>query len=306
MSLWDNRSHIKTIENVIATVADWFVPPPSALEARAAATLRDELRQLSGQTGIGASPFWQQTCQALLRHAENGDPRFFMRWPPIKGTMVNGTSAFTATALSRLRQSADWQSKWKPAITHRLHGHGPPFLPYPWTNGNTIMHAAHLCHFKQVTGRDWLDYPTIIECGGGYGSMCRLVQAIGFTGRYTIFDLPPVQALQRYFLTLHGAMGTQSVLFSDSLQVITAETGPRAALMSTWALSEMPLPLRDEIVRLLENDHVEACLLAYQHHFEGTDNVTWFRTLTDRTGSLWDWRLTPIDASSDYLVGIRR
>jgi hypothetical protein len=48
------------------------------------------------------------------------------------------------------------------------------------------------------------DADCIVEFGGGFGSMCRLIGALGFRGRYVIFDLPPVLALQRYYLGLHG------------------------------------------------------------------------------------------------------
>jgi hypothetical protein len=48
------------------------------------------------------------------------------------------------------------------------------------------------------------DTDCIIEFGGGFGSMCRLVHALGFRGQHIIFDLPPVWALQRYYLRLHG------------------------------------------------------------------------------------------------------
>ncbi len=304
MSIWDRRELVRVAENGVATLREAFVRAPTPLEAQAAEALRQELRRLNDVEG--ALPFWRDTCEALARHAEEEDPRFFMRWPPIKSTMVNGTTAFSVDAYRRLRRTGDWKAVWKAGITHQPYGHGPPFLPYPRTNANTVMHAAHLLHFQSTTGRNWLAHDTIAEFGGGYGSMCRLAADLGFAGDYAIFDLPPIHALQRYYLTLHETIPRRSVLLTPSLSDVARAMGPRSALMSTWALSEMPMPLREEIAALLHDTRVCSALFAYQRSFEGIDNVAWFADLAARTADQWDWRLTRIDVNSDYLVGTRR
>jgi hypothetical protein len=309
MTVWANRSLVRRLENGVSTIVDLFARPPTAEQAALSLRLRQELGQLT-RDSQDLLPFWRSICTQLLHYAETEDPRYFMRWPPVAATMVNGTTPFSAEAFRRLRRAPEWRSRWRAAVTHEPHGHGPPFLPYLRTNANTIMHAAHLWHFKATTGQDLLEHECIVEFGGGYGSMGRLVHRLGFRGRYTIFDLAPILALQRYFLGLHGVEADYTadspIRLTASLSEATAGMRPRTALMSTWALSEMPLALRTEIVALLEDCRIAAVLLAYQHSFEGLDNVAWFRDLAERTADHWRWVTTPIGIGSDYLVGIRR
>lgn len=308
VSIYGNHTLNRRVSNLIATWRDLFAPPATQEQRALADDLQRDLAAL--QTGTGQQlPFWQSTWQAILQESRNGDPLYFMRWPPIAATMVNGTTAFSARALLRLRRSADWKTVWKPAITHKLYGYGPPFLPYGKTNANTVMHAAHLLHFAATTGQSWLEHDVILECGGGYGSMCRLVRALGFRGRYVIFDLPPVLALQKYYLGLHGVQAgfdsRAANLLCATLDSAAAAFGGRIAMMSTWAMSEMPPPLREQIAALLDDPRLQAALFTYQNRFEGLDNAAWFAAMAQARQPAWRWARTEIDASSDYLVGVR-
>jgi hypothetical protein len=309
MSIWANRPLIRRIENVAATVGDMLPRAVSSDQAAAGERFREALARLARNAAQG-SPFWREACETFRDCAASGDPMFFMRWAPIKATMINGTTPFTVRVFQALRGDTDWQTVWKPAITHPLYGHGPIFIPYPWTFGNTVMHAANLRHFQATTGRSLLDSPFIAEFGGGYASMSRLVAKLGHAGRYAIFDLPPVLELQRYYLALHGVTSGDEaqarVFLTGDLDAIRDRLVPGSALMSTWALSEMPLPLRARIVALLDEPRCSSALFAYQNQFEGIDNAAWFAALAEATGANWIWRTTRIDENSDYMTGVRR
>lgn len=309
MSIWANRPLIRRIENIAATVSDRFPHAVSPDQAAAGDVFRESLTRLARDSESG-SPFWRHVCQTMRDRAASDDPMGFMRWPPIKATMINGTTPFTVRAYRALRAEPDWEAVWKAAITHPLHGRGPIFIPYPWTFGNTVMHAANLRHFQTAAGRSLLDSPFIAEFGGGYGSMARLVAKLGHPGGYAIFDLPPILALQRYYLTLHGVpageAGDTRVLLTPDLDAIRDRLVPGTALMSTWALSEMPIPLREQIVALLDDPRCTDALFAYQAQFEGTDNTAWFKALADATAAAWHWRIVRIDGDSDYMTGVRR
>ena len=156
-----------------------------------------------------------------------------------------------------------------------------------------------------MAGSSLLAQDCIVEFGGGYGSMCRL----GFAGRYVIFDIPPVLALQRYYLGLHGIAAAYAAEAPTVLCHRLADAArfmrPQAALMSTWALSEMPLGLRGAIEPFLDDERAVAALFAYQHHFEKVDNAAWFAGMQARTAARWQWQLTAIDPANAYLVGRR-
>jgi hypothetical protein len=298
----------RKLEDVVATLTDLQQRPATPQQQQLADRLRQELRGLTGDAEAQL-PFWRATCEALRDAAETGDPRFFMRWPAIAGAMVTRTSPFTVAAYRRLRRSPQWRDVWAGALHHSLHGNGPPFLLDLRTSPITVGHAGVLLHFQAATGRSLLAADCIVEFGGGYGSMCRLVNRLGFTGRYVIFDLPPILALQRYFLAMHGielSAPEPRIWFTSSLAEVAAAMRPKTALVSTWALSEMPLTLRAEITALLDDERSTAALFAYQAEFQGIDNVAYFRALRARTDDRWMWEHAQIDDISAYLVGTRR
>lgn len=195
----------------------------------------------------------------------------------------------------------------------------PPMMS---TNAVAIEHARHLFHFRQHTGALFEQSDCIVEFGGGYGSMCRLIHALGFHGTYIIFDLPHVLALQRYYLGLHDIAtgnGSEScVLLCADLDAVNRVLDERrfghVSVISTWALSEMPLPLRARIDPILQRPHCDKILLAYQAMFEGTYNRQYFAAVADRTRESVDWRevpvgpalVTPSPHDSWYLFGTRR
>ncbi len=300
---------LRKAQDLLATVSDLFARTATPPQAALADRLRAELRDLTTATP-DQLPFWRATTDQLLRYAEAGDPLYFMRWPPIAGTMVPNNTPYALASYRALRRRPDWQRIWAPAVIHPNFGQGPPLLANPRTSAITVEHATHLVRFKETTGRNLLESAGLAEFGGGFGSMCRLTTRLGFRGRHVIFDLPPILALQRYFLGLHGiAAGgdmSERVVLASSLDTIADAIPHHTALISTWALSEMPVSLRERIERFLRDDRTTMAMLAYQHRFEGIDNKAWFEELMQRNRDLWHWHKVPFDANSDYLFGVRR
>lgn len=282
---------VRKAEDVMMTVKDLRPSSPTAEEARLADRLRADLDAIGREAhGATQSDFWFATCNALRACAHDGDPRDFMRWGPVANTMVHRTSKASLGALIALRRSPDWP-RWRDALRHPNVGNAPPFLAAPWTSAISVQHASHLLHFRRVTGADFLDTDVILDMGAGYGSMCRLVKQLGYRGDYVIFDQPPVLALQRYFLARHGVeaafgeFGAARVALCRALDRVHAlvRPGARVALISTWAMSEMPIDVR----RLIEPFIAAAgkVLLAYQMEFTGIDNDAYFTELSARLGA---------------------
>jgi hypothetical protein len=265
-------------------------PPPSPEEAGLAARLRSDLETIGREAhGAAQSDFWFDTCAELRLCADHGDPRNFMRWRPVAHTMAMRTIPATVGALKVLRRSPDWED-WSRVLRHPNVGGAPPFLPAPWTSAISVQHAAHLVHFRSFAGRDFDSSDVILDMGAGYGSMCRLVKARGSKGDYIIFDQPPVLALQRYFLGRHGIdadygqISRHGVALCRDLDDLAAliRPGARVAVISTWAMSEMPLVVRRRIEPFLAR--ANKILLAYQVEFSGLDNRAYFLELAGRLG----------------------
>lgn len=314
---------VRRMEDVTATIQDMLPAAPTAEQYALGQRLRQELQELAQSASFGGgSAFWQEICAALAQCANERDPLFFMRWNPIRVTMVHGSMPGTFRDWWRLRRHPDWRTVWSKALSHPQLGHPPPFLPMLSTNAMAIEHATHLCRFGDWAGTPFHDADQVIEFGGGFGSMCRMIHALGYRGLYTVFDLPPVLLLQRYYLALHGltaesngAAGIRLCAQLDQVEEALAAHAPkRLSLMSTWAMSEMPIPLRQRIEAFLDHPALNYVLLAYQAAFEGQDNQKYFADLRARLDDRFDWMHVPTGPStaedsphtSFYLFGRRR
>jgi hypothetical protein len=306
---------IRFVEDGIATLTDLRARTPTSREAALARRLAAELRAIAEADDAGTgSDFWRATCRDLVTMATENDPLFFMRWEPIRATMVHGATPSIIGSWWRLRRSPDWRDTWAPALRHEQYGHPPPFPPMPATNAIAIEHASHLFRFREATGAAFHDAGCIVEFGGGYGSMCRLIHALGFRGNYVIFDLPHVLALQRYYLALHGIDTETNVQLTSDPDTVHHLIGEKQfSAISTWALSEMPISLRERIEPILQRPACRKILLSYQARFEGNDNRAYFTSLASRISASVDWMDVPIGERSElsspfdsfYLFGVR-
>ncbi len=239
----------------------------------------------------------------LRREVISRDARGFLTWDVIRETMFPPPYATFAGAELHFLQQHGW-TVWRDAIRERAAGLPLPCVYYPASSTNAIHHAYHLCRFEEETEVRIRDVETIVEFGGGYGSLCRIAHGAGFTGKYVIFDLPEQSALQRYYLS---AVGIPNVLLLSEIEQVRAlaETFHRPRLfLATWSLSESPLPLRKRMAEVVRD--FDAFLIAYQNEFGGVDNDgsfqewrSWFPDVR--------WTVYPIGQvlASSYLFGIR-
>src|SRR5260221_3039491 len=243
---------IRLLQNIVATLLDLRPGRLTPQQRWLAERLVSDLRSIAASPIAGAqSVFWREACLELCACAESGDANYFMRWPPIARTMVHGTTPHALAAYRLLRRSAAWRGIWSAALHYTEFGHPPPFLRDLRTNAIAIQHASHLFLFGEATGQSLIDADCILELGGGYGSLCRLTHSLGYRGKYIIFDQPPVLALQRYYLGLHGVAaeygggewaerGTLCRAIGELASVVARGRFKKISLLSTLALTEMP------------------------------------------------------------------
>jgi hypothetical protein len=309
---------IVQIEKALALILDaCFEHKTTGGGTLPAETLRNDLRALSvHQKETQQTAFWQEICTALRRCAETGDPRDFLQWPPIVEAMQTSTTPTVIAAFLMLRRSPEWRAIWRPILRHPRYGHPPPFLPYPASNPITVQHAGHLYYFHKTLGEHFFDADCVVEFGAGYGSMCRIARRLGFESSYFIFDLPPMLCVQRYFLSLNGINscydeGDERVkLFSDVLKLrrhLKCYGRQRIAIISTWALSEMPSGLRNDIEPILGFEGYNKALFAYQAEFAGINNRSYFSMIMQQH-SRWEWRQSeiPYQPNNYYLFGSQK
>lgn len=97
--------------------------------------------------------------------------------------------------------------------------------------GTAISHIQYLYAWQKYTGKEIKNIKSIIELGGGYGSLCRIVKGINQC-LYTIVDLPIVNKIQQYFLKNETDINYVGL---DKLEETNFEC---EMFISTFALSE--------------------------------------------------------------------
>lgn len=262
-----------------------------------------------------AERFWVESQRRLAELVAAQDPREFLRWDVVQHTMFVHNHRYVLHELQALLRDPRWLRRWRPAVRESAIGRPPRYFAYPWSSGNLLHHTYHLWRYEYVTGAAVTDVDTIVEFGGGYGSMCRLLRRLGFRGRYVIFDLPQFSALQRFFLESQGPdapriaadradVGADVYLLSDPEQLQAAVTGGgRSMLLATWSLSEAPVRVREQVFDVLAG--CERFLLAYQETFGEVDNVAYFKGWRGRIGERrWRDQTIPHLPGSRYLFGL--
>lgn len=182
-------------------------------------------------------------CDVIAAHMAGDDISNFLNWKVIRYTMF----AFPLpVALFNVQSQPDWDNKWKEAIAESPVGNPPTYPYYNKSSGSIIHQANHLIALFSKTKCRLETLDGIYEFGAGYGCMCRLIHRLGFSGEYTIMDLPVMLDLQRFYL---GATVEGNINFVSEAAEFTEQMKEGDNLfIATWSLSEVPYHLRDEIL----------------------------------------------------------
>ena len=122
------------------------------------------------------------------------------------------------------------------------------------TSANRAHHSCHLAYFYKLAGKHFWYADTIVEFGGGYGSMARIIRRMNPQTTYIIVDLPELLSLQYVYLgSLEGAdeihiiTSNEDVVVTGKVNLISSELLLAGkfelncdAFISTWALTECP------------------------------------------------------------------
>jgi FkbM family methyltransferase len=266
----------------------------SRLSAREAALVNDLRREIlvmpepTAVTDSAAEAAWLANREKLRKCILEEDPREFLTWDVVTGSMFVGNRPFIDHELGYLMSRPDWKRAWEDILEEDFAGDPKPYKGYRQSSGNRIHQAYHLARFEQETGLSVSRFPLIVEFGGGYGSLCRLIHKLGFKGQYIIFDLPEFVALQKFYLgslamplieAKDVSSGRPGILCESDLDLlgsVTTQVAQTGLFIATWSLSETDSAFRERVVALPAVDKAAAYLIAYQDDFEGVDNPRFF------------------------------
>jgi hypothetical protein len=282
---------------------------PDATERALIDELREACAALPVEPIAGRTPNeidWATAMNRLRQLVQRADPRAFLRWDVIIERMAVRHSPITPIELLALQALPEWESRWRPAIRECEAGRPFRYQHFPESSEPLIQTAYALSQLESLAGRPVAEWDAVVEFGGGFGSLCRLMHQLGFRGRYVIFDLPPFTLLQRYFLRSAGIMrdGDEHILLTSDLavlerQVAALPTDAWSMFVACWSLSETPLALRARIRPLVER--IGRYAIAYQERYGEVDNVDFF-TQRWLSGAQRSRRIAHRD-SDHFLVG---
>lgn len=129
------------------------------------------------------------------------------------------------------------------------------------TSSNTVHQLFHLLRYQEATGRRIDDAATIVEWGGGFGALIRLLVALhGGEPTCVVFDTPIFSAVQ--WLYLSAVLGEDRVVLHDTaparpadgrvnlvpIGLLSATEVDADLFISNWALNESPPSARQDVV----------------------------------------------------------
>lgn len=252
---------------------------------------------------------WMQIGNEVNLLIQENDPREFYKWKCIQDSMAVSNSEFIVEEYKRLKKSPNWEQKYKHLLSEPDRFYFPSFLFNKKCSGNTIHHSYLISLFENTTGVNISDYDIIVEFGGGYGNLCRLIHMNGFNGKYIIYDLPTFTFLQEFFLNLSSLNAIQIdasnwteyplnyIFCTTKSKEITEyielqDSDKKILFIGTWSLSESPISIRHQFRNVFQRSN--AFLFAYQDLFGEVNNRLYFKEITQQKECL-KWNFQQID-----------
>ena len=235
---------------------------------------------------------WIDYNNKIAKHIKEDDINNFTNWPIVSNTMHYNDSqgGDSHGAFNYLQGLPDWE-KWKEFIREVPEGNPTPNHWHPLSSDHTIHQASHLSQFLSRTSCKLADLKSIYEFGAGYGGMCRLIHNLGFSGKYTIIDLPAVQVLQKWYLERTVKQG--QITYTLDSNEFTEQIESNSLFIAMWSLSEVSYALRDKILRAVFGK-VDYILIAFQGRHDELDNLGYFSQITQHTPNhRWDVLAVP-------------
>ena len=206
---------------------------------------------------------WSYYCARVREHFDAGVPAAFLADSVLLHTMVYSYRRGIRNTAYRARIVRE---TFGDAVAARLLREDPVGRPKittlrELTSANRAHHAMHLAEYRRATGRDFWDAAHVLEWGGGYGNMTRLIRRMNPAATCTIVDLPEISALQYVYLAalegedaIHVVDPARPELREGKINLVSAHdiAGVRRdlhpdAFLSTWALTETAADVQNDV-----------------------------------------------------------
>jgi len=256
---------------------------------------------LTGDVSKFYTPAW-------LNHAKEAErsfvpqPKFsFLREPFIRKTMLIESKRLLIKELEFL------ESHYSPQRLRKLlmedYVGMPTILNTRYlTSGTSVHHLYHVAFYEHNCGNSVKEVNSIIDWGGGYGNMAKIIRRMNPSLTYTIIDIPIFNCIQWLYLSTVFDPTEVNVITEAAAQIESGRINilPLNFLeqhqlqcelfIGTWSLSESSLVAQDYV---FHRDFFGAngLLLAFQDSSEEFPNADRVGKLVVKRGA----RIEPID-----------
>ena len=262
---------------------------------------------------------WQGFAQEIATTLSQADLRSFLREDIISKTLHPNQYLLSWRYLAYLEDKVAWRTSLRDVCQESRFG--DPWIDPSLQDSSPLLvqHCYHLNLLFERTGITLDDLDGLVEFGGGYGLVVRLLRQLGWRGHHLIYDLPPTVLLQQFYLrnVLRDEVARQPDLLAkvdwasgppDADDVIAAvratqDTG-RSMFVATFSLTETSLPTREAFLPLIAD--FDLVWLAFQP-FGQVDNDDWVANrLTSLPSHHWEIFECPAYRKSHYALGRRK
>jgi hypothetical protein len=212
--------------------------------------------------------WWNYKHNIFYNYVKKNGFKNFLRHPVILDTMFVRDNNYTVIELDYLKRKINLN------LLHENNIGGPILSKYfKKTSANFIHHATHfelfLDEFDVIKNLD-----QVFEFGGGYGSLARYVLLKKYNLEYNIYDFQLFNILQNFYLS-NLFVNKKINYFHNINQLRNFKFKKNSLFISTWALSETPLELRDKFKNfILEFKYI---LIAFQKSVDDYNNLAFFK-----------------------------
>jgi putative sugar O-methyltransferase len=142
-----------------------------------------------------------------------------------------------------------------------------------------IQHVYHLHEIMRFFEGSITDFDDILEFGGGYGNLCRLIHMLKFQGKYWIKDLPLCGAMQRSYL--QRALSNESYSRTNFIEEFSLDQlkGKDFLYIATWSLSETEMYIRAQQEKIIKDSKLFYITFVDTWYGTSIDNLKYFQTL---------------------------
>jgi hypothetical protein len=253
----------------------------------------------------GILPEWKEKLSTLesIVFSDREEWMKFLQHPTILQSMFMNSGGMLLEHQAKMISKYLPEEVWKYVLPESPVG-SPPLVNVLGlsTSHNMVHQLYHIARYaKKKDFERWTETKSFVEWGGGYGNFCRIVKQTNPHSTYTIIDLPLMLLLQKRYLSEvigsdavniigpgeqleHGAINLVSSTYWKQVDI------KAGTMISTWALSESPIDIQNEIAARNWFGSAKALFAFHQcgNHIPFMDESTNLKELLESNGALID------------------